>query len=265
MPPVGKHFRTRREKRTESEQKAYIMKISVCIPMYNESEICREAADRLFRAMEERRGEYDYEVIFCDDGSGDGTAEILREHIADSGYKNLRVIGYENNRGKGAAVREAVLHTDGDCVVYTDCDLAYGTDVIFTAAELTAGGAAFAVGSRNLDPDGYGEYTPLRRAASKIYIKMIALCAGFRLSDSQCGFKAFDGDTARRIFSLCTTDGFSFDLEVIKIAQKMGIKICELPVKVLNHRASKIHLARDAVKMLSDVRKIRKKVKKLNI
>ncbi len=241
------------------------MKISVCIPMYNESSICRSAADTLFRAMEAHRSEYDYEVIFCDDGSDDGSAELLRGHIEKCGYSRFRVVGYENNRGKGAAVRTAVEASVGDCVIYTDCDLAYGTDVIFEAAKVIGGGEAAAVGSRNLSADGYGSYTFLRRVASKAYIKVIAAFAGFRLSDSQCGFKAFDGDCARKIFSLCTTDGFSFDLEVIKIAQKMGIDICEIPVTVINHRASKVHLAGDALKMLSDLHRIKKKVKKLDI
>ena len=100
------------------------MKISVCIPMYNESSICRSAADTLFRAMEAHRSEYDYEVIFCDDGSDDGSAELLRGHIEKCGYSRFRVVGYENNRGKGAAVRTAVEASVGDCVIYTDCDLA---------------------------------------------------------------------------------------------------------------------------------------------
>lgn len=255
--PARRPFGTPRKRKS--------MKISVCIPMYNESKICRKTADKLFNALETRRTEYDYEVIFCDDGSQDGTAEILREHIANKGYKSLQVIGYEKNRGKGAAVREAVSHTDGDCVIYTDCDLAYGTGVIFKAAELIESGIQAAVGSRNLSSDGYGQYTPMRRAASKIYIKTVGLLAGFRLSDSQCGFKAFDGDSARRIFALCTADGFSFDLEVIMIAQKMELRIAEMPVRVLYHRDSKIHLASDSVKMLFDVRRIRKRVKKLNI
>ena len=81
------------------------MKISVCIPMYNESSICRSAADTLFRAMEAHRSEYDYEVIFCDDGSDDGSAELLRGHIEKCGYSRFRVVGYENNRGKGAALK----------------------------------------------------------------------------------------------------------------------------------------------------------------
>ena len=92
---------------------------------------------------------------------------------------------------------------------------------------------------------------------------MIAVCAGFRLSDSQCGFKCFDGQTARKIFSLCTIDGFSFDLEVIKIAQKLGIPLGEMPVHIVNHRESKIHVVSDALRMLRDIRRIKKHVREI--
>lgn len=241
------------------------MKISVCIPMYNESAVCCECARALYDAMRARESEYDWEVIFCDDGSSDQCGKKLCEYVRSLGTDKIKVTGYAENRGKGAAVRHAVLTSTGDFVVYTDCDLAYGTDVIFSAAEMIGAGADMVVGSRNLDGNGYGGYSAVRRFASRAYIKAITVLAGFRLSDSQCGFKAFDGTAARKIFSACKTDGFSFDLEVIEIGQKMGLTIREMPVRIINHRDSKIHLVSDAVGMLGDIRKIKKRVKKLDI
>lgn len=241
------------------------MKISLCIPMYNERAICAATARALYRAMTAycmRQG-YDWEIIFCDDGSTDGSIELLRNTVHNEGLSRIRCIGYEQNRGKGAAVRTAVLASDGDVVLYTDCDLAYGTDVIELGAEKTLEGNKIVLGSRNLDQNGYAGYTFLRRMASKLYIKVIAVCAGFRLTDSQCGFKCFEGDTARKIFSLCTIDGFAFDLEVIKIAQKLGFSLIEMPVHIINHRDSKINIVRDAVHMLGDIRKIKKRIRSL--
>lgn len=241
------------------------MKISVCIPMYNEHAICVATARTLCRAMTTycmRQG-YDWEIIFCDDGSTDGSLELLQNTVKREGMSRVRCIGYEQNRGKGAAVRTAVLASSGDVVLYTDCDLAYGTDVIGLGAEKVLEGNKFVLGSRNLDPNGYDGYTFLRRMASKLYIKVIAVCAGFRLTDSQCGFKCFDGDTARRIFSLCTIDGFAFDLEAIKIAQKLEISLAEIPVHIINHRDSKINIVRDAVHMLGDIQRIKKHVRSL--
>lgn len=232
--------------------------------MYNEGDICVNCAEKLLGEMaglSEKYG-WDYEIIFCDDGSTDGCGDKIRRLAADK----VSVIGYEKNRGKGCAVREAVKNTTGDMVVYTDCDLAYGTAVIEKAVkELLERGADMLIGSRNMGNDGYEGYSKRRKIASKIYIKVIALFAGFRLSDSQCGFKAFKGESARKIFSLCTIDGFSFDLEVIKIAQKLGMKLTEMPVKIVNHRESKVNIISDAIRMLRDIRRIKKRVKDLEV
>lgn len=240
------------------------MKISVCIPMYNEGDICISCAEKLHGEMAglfEKYG-WDYEIIFCDDGSSDG----CREKIERLATEKISVVGYGENRGKGSAVREAVKRTTGDIVVYTDCDLAYGTAVIEKAAcELMRTGADMLLGSRNMGNDGYEGYSKRRKIASKIYIKVIAVFAGFRLTDSQCGFKAFKGESARKIFSLCTINGFSFDLEVIKIAQKLKMRLVEMPVKIVNHRESKVNIISDALRMLRDIRVIKKRVKDLKV
>ena len=102
------------------------MKISVCIPMYNESRIIENTARTLFKYMRDRFGENEFEIIFSDDGSLDKGADIVRS-LALPG---VRVIGYDNNKGKGCAVRAAMLEAKGDIVMFTDADLAYGEQVI---------------------------------------------------------------------------------------------------------------------------------------
>jgi dolichyl-phosphate beta-glucosyltransferase len=105
----------------------------------------------------------------------------------------------------------------------------------------------------------------MRKLASKTYIKVIAFAAGFKLSDSQCGIKGFRHDIAKKIFSNCEVDRFAFDLEVIMLAMKLGAKIAEMPVKIINHRESTVHVLRDSVKMLRDVRSMKKRIKKQEI
>ena len=241
--------------------------VSVCIPMYNEAQIAADTARTLWRAMDTFRKQYgwSFEVIFSDDGSRDGCAEIVQQTAAAESLDGVRVIRYEDNRGKGSAVREAVLASLGDIVLYTDCDLAYGTDVIADAVSRFTEGVDAVIGSRNLTKDGYEGYTPLRRLASKAYIKVLCLAAGFRLSDSQCGCKAFRGGMARRIFARCQTNGFAFDFEVLLFAQKLRARITEMPVKIINHRESTVHVLRDSVKMLRDLAKIKKRVKSAEI
>ena len=175
-------------------------------------------------------------------------------------------MGYPDNKGKGGAVRTAFAASTGDIVLYTDCDLAYGTDVIGEAVEkMKSSGADIVIGSRNVSKDGYEGYTFLRRVASKTYIAVLNLFAGFKLSDSQCGFKVFRGEIGRKIFSLCETDGFAFDQEALMIATRMKLKIEEMAVKIVNHRESKVRVLRDTFRMLGDLRRIKKRVKKMEI
>ena len=121
------------------------------------------------------------------------------------------------------------------------------------------------IGSRNLHKDGYEGYTFIRKLASKTYIKVLCLAGGFRLSDSQCGCKAFTRETVQAIFPRCEVNGFAFDFEAILWATKLKKTIVETPVKIINHRESKVNVLRDTFKMLKDLVKMKKRIKKAKI
>ena len=234
-------------------------KLSVVIPMYNELEAAPKTAVELSSFLEKKLGN-DFEILFSDDGSTDGCAEA----VAALKLPCVRVIRYAVNKGKGSAVREGILRCNGDIVVYTDSDLAYGTKAVYDIYnELERSGSNIVIGSRNLKKDGYEGYTLLRKLMSKAYIKVISVFANFEYSDSQCGIKAFTVESAKTIFSRCTVNGFAFDLEVLILADKLNMKIKEFPVKIINHReaVSKVNPIKDAVKMIGDVRRIKTKHK----
>ena len=237
------------------------MKFSLIIPMYNEKSIIADTAKTLSDYMSEHFD--DYEILFSNDGSKDGCDEIVRE----MNLPNVRVTGYPDNKGKGCAVRTAVLESEGDIVMFTDADLAYGTDVIARVAEKFAENpdADVVIGSRNLNKDGYEGYTLLRKIASKTYIKVLCIVGGFKLSDSQCGCKAFRGEAAKKIFSRCEVNGFAFDFEAILWSQRYGCKIVEMPVKIINHRDSKVRMFSDTFKMLRDLSKMKKRIRKASL
>ncbi|MBO4422185.1 MAG: glycosyltransferase [Clostridia bacterium] len=236
------------------------MKLSVIIPMYNESSII-EGSVRTFDEYLSSNSD-DYELIFADDGSTDGCGDAVLEYAKD--HPRVKLCRYEKNRGKGCAVRTGILEACGDIRIFTDCDVAFGTSVIGQAVSYFEEHPekSMVVGSRNLSKDGYEGYTFIRKLASKTYIKVLGVLGGFRLSDSQCGIKGFRGDAAEQIFSRCETDGFAFDFEAIMTASALGYGIGEMPVKIVNHRESKVHVFSDAIKMTSDVIKIRRRVKK---
>ena len=229
--------------------------------MYNEIRVIEETARRLSSYMDSNFE--DYEILFCSDGSTDGCDEAVRALQ----LPHVRVTGYAQNRGKGYAVRTAMLEATGDIRMFTDADLAYGTDVIAQVAAAFAENpdAQLVIGSRNLQKDGYEGYTLMRRVASKIYIRVLCMAGGFRLSDSQCGCKAFTAKAAQTIFPRCEVNGFAFDFEAILWAVKYRFSIKEIPVRVINHGDSKVRVVRDTFRMLRDLRKMKKRIKKAKI
>lgn len=232
-------------------------KISVCVPMYNESSIIEATAKTLHKYMTDTFE--DFELIFIDDGSKDNSAGLVK----DLRLANTEVLAYTPNRGKGCAVRTGMLETTGEIAMFIDADLAYGTDVIKQAydALMAAPEKNVLVGSRTLHPEGYEGYTLIRKIASKTYIKVLSVYGGLTLSDSQCGCKAYKGSAVKEIFSRCKTDGFAFDFETILWAQKLGYGFVEMPVKIINHRESKVNVVSDTFKMLKELKVIKQRVK----
>ena len=231
--------------------------ISVVIPVYNEEKRIEKTAEILDSYLKQSFDSY--EIVFSNDGSLDGTFEKAKALSEKNSC--IKAVGYSENKGKGGAVREGILSAEGDIILFTDCDLAYGTGVIVDAVRVFEESRADIVtGSRNLNKESYEGYTLLRKIMSKVYFKVIAFAAGFKLTDSQCGFKCFKKEAAKDIFSECVIDSFAFDLEALIKAQKKGYKIVELPVKILHNDNgdSKVRMIRDTFKMLGDIKKIRK-------
>ena len=230
-------------------------KLSLVIPAYNEETILADTIDTALRFLAEHSGG-DYELIISDDGSTDRTREIAQS-ISDA---HLRVVSHTPNRGKGSAVREGILAATGDVIVCTDADLAYGLEVVPGMLTLLAGGADLAVGSRELHPEGYADYPFLRLAASRCFHFLTGRMAGFRY-DTQCGIKAYTRAAAQSIFTRCENDRFAFDFEVLMLADALGLRVVEYPVKIVNHRDSKVRVLRDSYRMFRDIQRIRRSVK----
>lgn len=239
------------------------MKLSVIIPMYNEEKIVEDAIRALDTQLSADFGEGEYEMIFVSDGSRDACQAKAEAMVVS--YPALSVLGYEPNRGKGYAVRTGMLAAKGDFVLFTDCDLAYGTEVIAKFQKAFAeGDKDIYIGSRTLDKSGYEGYTLKRKIMSKIYIRYLNIVAGFDHSDSQCGIKGFSHKAAQAIFTECECDRWAFDLEALLLAKDMGFTVGEIAVKIINHRESKISPIHDAIEMTKEVRRIKKRRKAKN-
>lgn len=237
------------------------MRYSIIIPCYNEARNLPQCGQRLLDALDQMLPAGEFEVRFVCDGVTDDTKERLQtlHHPA------MHIDSYETNRGKGYAVRYGMLCAKGDIRLFCDCDLAYGTEAIGQMlAQMEETDAHVCVASRRLHPDGYEGYTFLRRFVSSVYYIMIRCLTGLKLSDSQSGLKAFEGKMAEKIFSLAEIDRFAFDLEVLMLADRLGCRITEMPARIIENSPSSIRLS-DPFRMLRDVLRIRRRVRKLKL
>ena len=230
------------------------IEFSVVIPAYNEAERLRpslESALAYFERTGRRPGSW--EIVVVDDGSLDGTAAIAQEFAA----RGVRVERYTPNRGKGAAVKAGLLASRGRTVLISDADFSTPIDEVEKLSARLVD-AEVVIGSRAVSGSDVRERQPFYREwMGKIFNRVIRLAGlrGFR--DTQCGFKLFDGEAARRLAAEMTIDGFAFDVELLWLALARGYAVAEVGVVWINSAASKVHPIRSSLSMLRDLARIR--------
>lgn len=224
------------------------------IPAYNEEE---RILDTLLRINEylDARG-YDSEIIVVDDGSTDSTKQIV-EKFAETNTR-VRLLHHKPNRGKGYAVRSGVLAATGDYVLISDADLATPIEELDGFWSHISDGADIVIASRPLKESKLVQRQPLyRELAGRAFNHVVQLIAVRGIHDTQCGFKLFGRHYAHEIFSRCTLDGFSFDIEALYLAQRLGCRIAEVPVHWYHRPGSKVKLLKDGMHMMADLVRIR--------
>jgi putative flippase GtrA len=226
-------------------------RLSVVVPAYREPRIAA-TVERL-RAELASVVDGGLEIVVVDDGSGDGTADAARRAGADV------VIALETNRGKGAAVRAGMLAAHGRTLVFTDADLAYAPAQILGLLERVEQGWDVVVGNRRHDQTRtVVRAVPLREMGSRLVnLATHALLLG-QYRDTQCGLKAFRSDVARLVFSSGRIEGFAFDIEVFHLVERHRLSLAEVPVAVENSERSTVRAARDGLRLLADLVRIRR-------
>lgn len=226
--------------------------ISLIIPVYNEEERIERTLDKVWNYFESHK--YKSEIVVVDDGSKDGTLEKLKK------FENqIRVISYNPNRGKGAAVRTGMLSSKGKFRFFSDADLSTPIYEIEKLLEKLKSGADICIGSRAIDPSLIKKHQPFyREFMGKMFNKFVQLMVLKGIEDTQCGFKGFTDRAAELVFSKSKIDGFSFDVEVLFLAQKAGLRIEQVPVEWYNDRRTKVNPFKDSVKMFLELLKIKK-------
>lgn len=180
------------------------------------------------------------EVIVVDDGSRDGTAQLVEEQARLDA--RVRLVRNPGNRGKGYAVRHGMMEAKGDWRLMTDADLSSPIDqLIILQQQADAENAAVAIGSRALNPELLKKHQHwFREMGGRFFNLMMTLLTGLPFRDTQCGFKLYRSDAAEAIFPRQRLDGFSFDVEDVFIAVRFGFKVIEVPVAWANAEGTKV-------------------------
>jgi dolichyl-phosphate beta-glucosyltransferase len=226
--------------------------LTLVLPAYNEEARLGPALDELFgylgrRGTEGREGRpgadalpEDIHVLVVDDGSSDGTADLVRartEH-ADGRLELLTV----PHGGKGAAVRAGMLHASGDLVVFTDADMATPPDELVPLVQALSDAEA-AYGSR-IQPDGSdmrASQPGWRRMLGKTFHLLASAWVVGPVQDTQCGFKGFRREVARDVFARQQITSIVFDVEVIYLVRRRGYRHKVVPIRWADRRGSRMH------------------------
>ena len=233
--------------------------ISVIVPAYNEENRIQKTLDALCAFLSATFPSDEYEILVVDDGSTDKMREVVKTH----GGKNLSLLGYGENRGKGAAVKYGVQNAKGDYLVFTDADLPYAPENIEKAVRMMQKEQADVVLGSRKEKDNGRKYPLYRKLMSGGFSLVVNLILKLRVPDTQCGFKAFSRRAAEEIFAKSTLTGWGFDVELIFLAKKKGFIIGRLPVELFHdNEGSKVRALRDAVQMYREVRTVKKNDKK---
>lgn len=227
---------------------------SVILPAYNESARIAGTLDRILAHATHHN--WNVEVIVVNDGSNDGTAEIVGEYARK--HAALRLLENPGNRGKGYSVRNGMLHARGDILLFSDADLSSPieeADKLFAAIST---GADVAIGSRWVDRRLQIRRQPLyRRLFGRMFNLALRIILGLPFEDTQCGFKAFTRHSALAIFPLQKIERWGFDPELLYLAKKSSLVVREVPVAWSHREGTRLHPLRDGIRMFGELLRIR--------
>lgn len=217
-------------------------KVSVILPVYNEEKVLEKTIKTLSKTLDKIPN--DYEIIISEDGSTDKTPQIARSLRS----KKIRTIHNGKRTGKGAAIRNAANCAKGELIIFMDADLASHPNHIKELIRLLEKDAAIVIGSRYIK----GAKTmraPLRYLASKSFNFLVNFTLNSKLSDHQCGFKAFKKNLVIPVINEVENEKWFWDTEFLVRAQRKGLNVIEVPIEWKEARDSKFNLIHDTIHM----------------
>lgn len=221
--------------------------MTLIIPAFNEERRLPKTLDAVRRFLDAAR--LDYRVVVADDGSTDRTVSLTRRY----GWRFSTLSS--PHRGKGYAVRGAMLAATGEVLAFTDADSPFDLQSLIDGYQSiavhrceVAYGTRYAEHSENLVARQL-----VRSIASHTFHFLVRCCVSRDVRDCQCGLKVFSRRAAVEIFSRAQVDGFAFDTEVVMLAERLGLKRCCIPVTLVSEETSTVSVWRHSLPMALDV------------
>jgi dolichol-phosphate mannosyltransferase len=224
-----------------------ITRISLIIPIFNQQDKICFSLEKIKQVVEAAFS--DYELIVVNDGSTDNTLDVLRDTVSTDPH--IRIISYTPNQGKGYAVKQGVLHSQGEAVIFLDGDLDISPDSIKDYVE-KLNTADLVIASKR-HPESTVKIPRSRAFLSRAFNLLIRATTGIPQKDTQVGFKVGNGEIMRAMFRNVSIKRYAFDVELFTIASVLHLRVQEMPVVMKIDRQFRI---KEIVNMLMDVMRI---------
>ena len=235
-------------------------KLSIIIPAFNESKRILKNLFEIDDYISKKLLSDSFSVLVVNDGSTDDTYSVVKKWIEESSKnkRNFSILSYEKNGGKGFAVKSGFLNSSSELVLYTDADGASPIQEVEKLMLAIDEGFDVVCGSRILKSDlSSVEMSLNRRFIGLVFHRILSILKLNFIKDTQCGFKLFKTDVAKKLANVQRCYNFSFDIEYLFLAKTMNCKIKEVPINWYHIKGSKVNLIVDSIKMFVEVLKIR--------
>lgn len=207
-------------------------KLSLIIPAYNEG---KQIFRNLQLVVEQTLPLADeIEVIVVNDGSSDNTLQEIEQAAAQDG--RIRPVSYEQNQGKGNALRVGTAEATGEYIAFCDSDLDLEPKQLDRFIEIMQQENADAVIGSKMHPDSHVDYPPIRRVYSLCYYVFLKLLFRLDTKDTQTGLKLFRAETIQPVMCKVLVKRYAFDVEMLALIQHNHGKICSAPIDLVFHR-----------------------------
>lgn len=226
--------------------------LSVVVPVFNEQERVESGLKKILGYLNKQK--FSWELIIVDDGSIDSTSDLTRRMLQNTSNAKL-LLG--QHLGKGGAIKKGVLSSNGKWVLFLDIDLATPMEELNKFMQYRTKHDVI-IGSRKMKGARVMVHQPkFREFGGKVFTALTNALVTKGISDITCGFKMFESDLAKRLFKKSRLTDWSFDAEILYLAQRQGKHVKELPVSWRDDPDTKVSLIKDTLASLLGLAKIR--------